>query len=582
MTPGIRAVMLALLTAWTISPAGAQPAPPNAVTGNSPATEAPQAVSGGPDCQAPLPASPPRGNQKMSVALTDSSPGTRGAIWQPRGGEVSFTITNADGRALDAMSIVACFRWHDGRNGRWAGSPVPLRVIAASPGTITYGARVPDLPAVQSWWLARVFGSAEQEEFAGLWLVPIADFRIVAVSDADWKTLDTVVPVGVTSVGFSSLLALIGVAAAWFMLYAFGSRRGVPGRDAVLKLVSTRNGYASLSQLQTLLWSFVVGASGIYVMALSGNLIDISNGTLVVLGITGFAFVGSKLQSHVEDRARDAAGDVPLLPAAPAKLAGLFAVQSGVTEGEVRLTWPVPTGGGRPDAYIVQYRPKGTPSGEWLTSSATITKPCHTVIGLVEETEYEFRAAAINAGGATEFCEAIVVATGLSPTHIDLAPRTGLTAAAHAANGTTLMLTWNGVAGSTGIRLQYRLHDSDELWRDCGTLHGTTSSLTGLLPYTAYDVRAAAMTRTGQGPWSVTCASTGARIPLWSDLIIAPAGGNTVDMARVQMLFFTVIGAVFVGLKVYTGNKIPDIPDGFLLLMGISNGVYLTAKVIPG
>lgn len=320
MTPGIRAVMLALLTAWTISPAGAQPAPPNAVTGNSPATEAPQAVSGGPDCQAPLPASPPRGNQKMSVALTDSSPGTRGAIWQPRGGEVSFTITNADGRALDAMSIVACFRWHDGRNGRWAGSPVPLRVIAASPGTITYGARVPDLPAVQSWWLARVFGAAEQEEFAGLWLVPIADFRIVAVSDADWKTLDTVVPVGVTSVGFSSLLALIGVAAAWFMLYAFGSRRGVPGRDAVLKLVSTRNGYASLSQLQTLLWSFVVGASGIYVMALSGNLIDISNGTLVVLGITGFAFVGSKLQSHVEDRARDAAGDVPLLPAAPRQI----------------------------------------------------------------------------------------------------------------------------------------------------------------------------------------------------------------------------------------------------------------------
>jgi hypothetical protein len=47
------------------------------------------------------------------------------------------------------------------------------------------------------------------------------------------------------------------------------------------------------------------------------------------------------------------------------------------------------------------------------------------------------------------------------------------------------------------------------------------------------------------------------------------------------MLFFTVVAAVFVGMKVLTSYVIPEIPQGILLLMGISNGVSLTAKFIP-
>jgi hypothetical protein len=595
MAAGCRTAMLLLALALSgmSPPAQAQPAPSNAVTSSSPATEqpapSPQAgrANAGPDCHAPLPPVPPRGNQRMTVALTDASPGTRGAIWQPRGGEVSFTVTSADGTALGAMNIVACFRWHDGRDqNNWVASPVPLRVIAAAPGTITYGARVPDLPAVQSWWFARVLGAAEQEEFAGLWIVPIADFRVVATSDTDWKTLDTVVPVGVTSVAFSSLLALIGVLGAWFMLYSFGDRRGVPGRDVVLKLISTRNGYASLSQLQTLMWSFVVGAAGIYVMALSGNLIDISNGTLVLLGITGVAFVGSKLQSHIDDKARDPSAPQaaqPVTPAAPSAVAGLLPVPGGITDGEVRLTWPVPIGGGPPASYIVQYRLSGPAPGPWLTPTATITKPSYAVIGLRPRKSYEFQVAAVNAGGSGAFCPPLSVTTLASSASATPGQAAGLRVETDLANGAALNLTWYAVAGATGYRVQYRAHDSDEIWNGVDKIARTGTRLTGLLPNTFYDVRVAAMTGSSLGAWSAAVTGiTGPRIPYWSDLIVAPAGGNTVDMARVQMLFFTVIGAVFVGLKVYTSNRIPDIPDGFLLLMGISNGVYLTAKAIPG
>jgi hypothetical protein len=47
------------------------------------------------------------------------------------------------------------------------------------------------------------------------------------------------------------------------------------------------------------------------------------------------------------------------------------------------------------------------------------------------------------------------------------------------------------------------------------------------------------------------------------------------------MLFFTVIVALFVVLRILASDEIPTIPNEYLLLMGISNGVYLTAKFIP-
>jgi len=76
-------------------------------------------------------------------------------------------------------------------------------------------------------------------------------------------------------------------------------------------------------------------------------------------------------------------------------------------------------------------------------------------------------------------------------------------------------------------------------------------------------------------------AATVARIPRWSDLVIADSGTGEIDVTRVQMLIFTLISAAFVTLKVVSSYEIPTIPDTFLLLMGISNGVYVTGRHIP-
>ena len=63
--------------------------------------------------------------------------------------------------------------------------------------------------------------------------------------------------------------------------------------------------------------------------------------------------------------------------------------------------------------------------------------------------------------------------------------------------------------------------------------------------------------------------------------MVSGDGRGEIDVTRAQMLFFTLVAAVFVGMKVLASYVIPDIPQGILLLMGISNGVDITAKFIP-
>lgn len=141
---------------------------------------------------------------------------------------------------------------------------------------------------------------------------------------------------------------------------------------------------------------------------------------------------------------------------------------------------------------------------------------------------------------------------------------------------------WTAVASAEAYEVEYRQHDSEELWRSTQA-HQNAVTLRGLIPNSAYDVRVSATVAGTHGSYSsLARALTGPRRPLWSDLVVTPGTANTVEIARVQMLFFTVITALFVAMKVLTSNQIPDIPEGFLLLMGISNGVYLVGKAIPG
>jgi hypothetical protein len=47
------------------------------------------------------------------------------------------------------------------------------------------------------------------------------------------------------------------------------------------------------------------------------------------------------------------------------------------------------------------------------------------------------------------------------------------------------------------------------------------------------------------------------------------------------MLIFTFISAAFVVLKVIVGYAIPEIPQNFQILMGLSNGIYVVGRQLP-
>jgi hypothetical protein len=87
------------------------------------------------------------------------------------------------------------------------------------------------------------------------------------------------------------------------------ARAGLGDVGVIIRIITTPDGYASLSQLQMVLWTFVVAASAVYVMVLAGELIEVTTGTLVLLGISGAVTVGSKLHDSTQATNTGAASD---------------------------------------------------------------------------------------------------------------------------------------------------------------------------------------------------------------------------------------------------------------------------------
>lgn len=224
--------------------------------------------------------------------------------------------------------------------------------------------------------------------------------RILLYRPSGEVVVDVLTTVGVTWLPWAVFIALAAAAIALLLLYVCSRIRQpqLAGANPLLRIVATELNYASLSQAQIILWTLVVGTSAVYVMALSGDLIEITGGTLVLLGISGAATVAAKLHG----------------------------------------------GGGTPPAAVVP-APAAPPA-------AAATPP-------------------VPARARPEWTDLVV----------------------------------------------------SLIWVD-GTFVAT------------------------------------------------------IDVTRVQMLFFTLITAAFVVLKVATSYEIPPIPDGFMTLMGISNGVYLGSK----
>jgi hypothetical protein len=220
--------------------------------------------------------------------------------WQPPGGEIQFVIRSFVAIPADALVIV-CFRWqraHEQPDGYIASRPHHLdlqdggRLLRV---TVMVPQNLRNPPS-------RFSGDGR---YVGLWLVPLADVRIMVLSkDASTVVADVSHAIGVTNPFWALALALFTVLAAFVLLSIICHRRlrrtGIAKTGMLIRVITTPDGYASLSQLQIVLWTFVVAGSAVYVMVLSGELIQVTTGTLVLLGISGAVSVLSRWQDATQ------------------------------------------------------------------------------------------------------------------------------------------------------------------------------------------------------------------------------------------------------------------------------------------
>jgi hypothetical protein len=236
---------------------------------------------------------------------------------------VRFTIRHPGG-PVSVAKVRVCFGWSssDGefrRNQSLMGSPA-VRSVSTDNGAVEYGAVVPLLRRIPDgdWWPRRLFATTPYI-FTGMFIVPVADMVIEVTTTGGAPAIVTATQVGVTSVIVAWLVVAIVALLVWLIMNRIAHYRRVRGRNLLLRVISTRDGYASLSQLQIVLWTVVVGMSAIYVMTLSGNLISISDGTLVLLGIASATALAARIpasgQPVAGQPAQDPAGPVTSAPA---------------------------------------------------------------------------------------------------------------------------------------------------------------------------------------------------------------------------------------------------------------------------
>lgn len=521
---------------------------------------------------AETPPAPAAANTETHKAIFE-----REHIYQGRGGDIHFTISGELKLQPDTQAHL-CWKRTGVRVTPDCKDAAPLvrrvKEIQDPPGVV-YAVNIP-----------RKFPEAEGAIERGLFgLVPIVELTITA-GDESAPKWQVVREIGITDRWFAAVLALFAVLSAGTALYRFAIYLGVPGPkppaatgiagflvsllrgfSVPLRLISTANGWASLSQFQIILWTFVIGAGAVYVMSLTGSLIAISSGTLALLGIAGAATVLSEVKSSQGAQA-------PPTLSPPGKVTYL-AVDPPPRETEIVASWYPPNGTAAPITYLVQYSDPAS-SAAWHTACRTLRATRLRIVGLTPNTVYQLRVLAANAAG-TGPDETITAPTAAGASTPPLV--TGLRMQ-EGRTGTSIPLEWKEVKGQQYV-LERRPHDSDAGWNTIilanSRAHKTT--VANLIPNTAYDFRV--RTDTTPDGWSpLETFSTGIRTPKWSDIVTDTDRPAEIDVTRVQMLFFTIISALFVALNIADTGTMPDIDTSYVTLMGISNGVYVTAKFV--
>ncbi|MEI9982316.1 MAG: hypothetical protein WDN69_03310 [Aliidongia sp.] len=218
--------------------------------------------------------------------------------FQPRFGEVKITVQNIDpnnGTSIADIPLSVHFRWQTKHGTATWEEASQLRTIEIpNTKTVVLGATLPELPDAPSSAILGVIG--EQEGMRSfLTLVPVLEVWVTGQKPGSPAfAIDQVETIGVTTFWVGALAAVATVALLLAFLH-YNQPDCLKGEGLFLRIIETDSRRASLSQFQIILWTLVIGASTAYVMAMSGNLIPLTSGTLILLGISSVATLGSAL-----------------------------------------------------------------------------------------------------------------------------------------------------------------------------------------------------------------------------------------------------------------------------------------------
>jgi Fibronectin type III domain len=455
---------------------------------------------------------------------------------------------------------------------KWLPVPFTLPPAPNDAGNVVLTATIPEIPIdISPFSVAWI--SVLGVPVPHISLFPRMEARVVVIGDQPnaQPAIDETMTFWITFKPLSFLVAILAVTIFWGVMARIARKRGIAG-NWILRVISNRSGYASLSQFQVVLWTATVGVSAIYVMSLTARLIDIPTETLGLLGIAGVATVTARAKSIDTSPGGPSGGDPPTSVLDPQVFGSVGATAAS-------LTWRDPMGGGDVDDILIEYRAAGT--SNWTQAGHTVSAP-YRVTGLTAGTTYDFQITPRNRFGPGPSAIIGRVAMNGADTPIALAPTEVMARpAAFPMTGLTVTWTWTGVpVDMFGVMIR---ENGSAAWTQAGTVPGgqTAMVIRDLAQNTTYDIKVYAWTGPARGPESpIVTASTVPRVPNPGDLVVWD-GTNEISITRLQMLFFTLIAVSFVLLRVLQDNEIPKIPEGILLLMTLSNGVYLAPKFLP-
>ena len=212
-----------------------------------------------------------------------------------------------------------------------------------------------------------------------------------------------------------------------------------------------------------------------------------------------------------ESEHAEATTDAAMAPGAPMAVTGM-----ATSDTEITVTWGSPASDGGADitGYMVQRAYMGADNmmSEWMD-----VDPAHMGMdmmymdtGLMPETAYYYRVAAMNSVGMGEYSDGMTMATTEAT---DTAPGVPTAVTAMETSDTEITVTWgspasDGGADITGYMVQRAYMGADNMmseWMDVDPVHmGMDMEYmdTGLMPETTYYYRVAAMNSAGMGEYS--------------------------------------------------------------------------------